>query len=151
MRETKQCGDVLRFCKVRPVKSPTRAHVGDAGVDFYVPDDFEGCWVQPQCDVLIPSGIKVEVPSGWALVMMSKSGIATKHRLLVGACVVDHGYEGEVHLHVVNAGGLPVHITPGMKLVQGVLLPVGLHQPAEVDAIRVGSARGDGGFGSTGL
>jgi len=95
------------------------------------------------------------VPSGWALIFHNKSGIASKLNLDVMACVVDHGYKGEVHLNVINNGTEPVVLKPGMKIVQGILLPVGLHTPIEVYSEDemwkdTDSNRGSGGFGSTG-
>ena len=50
----------LKFCKVADVKSPTRAHSTDAGIDFFVPNDFIETLLKPGCSILIPSGIKVE-------------------------------------------------------------------------------------------
>jgi dUTPase len=92
----------LRFCKIRDVESPSRAHQYDAGIDFYVPADYRADGIEPGHAKKIPSGIKADVAVGMALVAFNKSGVATKHGLQVGACVVDSGYEGEIHLHVMN-------------------------------------------------
>ena len=77
----------LYFCKVRDVKSPVKAHPFDAGFDFFIPNDFGRRILPPGADILIPSGIKVDVPEGYALIAMNKSGIATKQKLRTGACV----------------------------------------------------------------
>lgn len=142
----------LKFCKVRDVRSPARANVADAGIDFFVPNDFNEIELSHGEHVCIPSGIKVDVPQGWALVMMNKSGIATKRRLLVGACVIDHGYDQEVHLHLISNGNEKIMIKPGDKIVQGVMLQVGLHmtvesEPSEMWVDKIGNR--EGGFGST--
>lgn len=150
---------VLRFARVRDVKAPQRAHETDAGIDFFVPDDWRpgiaecSKIISPGESALIPSGVHVDVPRGWALIFFNKSGVASKKQLDVLACVVDCGYHGEVHLNVVNNGSTPQTITAGDKLLQGVLLPVGQHATVEEtldNLYKEATARGAGGFGSTG-
>lgn len=144
----------LKFCKIKNVKSPIRAHSTDAGIDFFIPDDFTSTSIAPGHSVLIPSGIKVDVPVGWALIFENKSGIASKKSLLVGASVVDHGYQGEVHINIHNVGHDVVVIEGGDKIIQGVMYEVGGHMPDETAEDKMWqdtkSERGDGGFGSTG-
>ena len=68
-------------------------------------------------------------------------------------CVVDNGYFGEIHINLINTSNHDIEISEGEKIVQGILLPVGDHQPEEVDDIMKhteNSARGEGGFGSSG-
>jgi len=160
---------ILRYTKVRAgAYAPIRANPGDAGIDFFVP---EHTWekpkgrgkgmiqLEPGARVLIPTGIKLEVPAGYALIFFNKSGITTKYGLVVGACVVDHGYQGEVHLHMINSNKEnPVYLEDGDKLAQGVLLPIGLHTLVESsldemysDERMIEGNRGEGGFGSTGV
>lgn len=55
--------------------------------------------------------------------MFNKSGVATKRQLQVGDCVVDEDYQGEIHLHAMNVGKEVVTLKPGMKLVQGLVVP----------------------------
>jgi dUTP pyrophosphatase len=147
--------EVLKFSKVRDVKSPARSHES-AGIDFYIPNDWNGGKSEmlfPSKDVLIPSGIRVNVPPGFALIAFNKSGVATKLKLMAGACVVDHGYEGELFLHLINCGTESVSLEPGMKILQFVLLPIGMLAPTEVELDELypqKSSRGEGGFGSTG-
>lgn len=145
---------------------PKRANPGDAGIDFFVPkhtwkhaDNPGICQLEPGARILIPSGVKMDIPAGWAMVFFNKSGIATKYGLVVGAQVVDHGYQGEIHINVINTNNEnPVYIDEGDKLVQGVLIPVGLHPLVEVpleemflEEEMIPSTRGDGGFGHTGM
>ena len=77
-----------------------------------------------------------------------------KKGLMVGACVVDSDYQGEIHLHLINASNKTVTILPGDKLVQFLLVPVN-HCEVEVvenheDLFDRETTRGSGGFGSTG-
>ena len=144
----------LMFTKTRPVKSPTRGTVQSAGIDFYVPEDFVSQTIKPEGDILIPSGIRVRVPQGYALIAFNKSGISTKKKLIAGACVVDEDYTGEVHLHLINAGNGTVTINPGDKILQFILLPVNYADTMELTHDEYEShgetERGSGGFGSTG-
>jgi dUTP pyrophosphatase len=142
----------MKIKLVRKVKAPNRGTSVSAGLDFYVPDDFKATKVWPGKAVLIPAGIKAQVPEGHALIAFNKSGIATKEGLIVGACVVDEDYEGEIHIHMMNAGDKVVDIIPGQKLVQFVLVPVNYQNIEIVNELpKRQSERGSGGFGSTGL
>lgn len=174
--------EVLKYVKIRKVKSPSRAHSIDAGIDFYVPEDINAdvfnakslitgqypsyeiddnsnitkFYLMPGQSALIPSGIKLCVPEGYALVFTNKSGIASKKHLVVGASTVDCGYEGECHLNIHNIGTETVEVSAGDKIVQGILFKIGLHQPLECateDEVfgSSRSSRGEGGFGSSGV
>tara|TARA_B110000858_G_C17756301_1_gene452288 strand:- start:130 stop:567 length:438 start_codon:yes stop_codon:yes gene_type:complete len=143
----------MKYTKIRDVKSPTRANATDAGIDFFVPNDFIFAYLKPGASLIIPSGIKVNCPEGYALIAFNKSGIATKKTLHVGACVVDHGYQGELHLNLTNVGFEDQTIEAGDKIVQFVLLPLGPSDVKEVDEkdlYEAVSDRGEGGFGSSG-
>lgn len=145
----------LKYAKVRDVKDPTRANPGDAGLDFFVPDGPEPIRIEAGGRVNLPSGIKVEVPFGFALVFFNKSGVAAKKGLLTGACIVDHGYKGEVHLNLINPGVDAVYLSPGDKAIQALLLPVILPSLLQVFEeelyadVMLAGARGAGAFGST--
>ena len=143
----------LEFIKTGDVKTPTKAHMTDAGLDFFVPNDFEPLSLWPGMDVRIDSYIKIDVPAGWSIVFFNKSGIATNMKLIVGAQVIDSGYRGNVHIHVFNAGVELVKIMPGQKIVQGLLLQVPTVELIETTTFSAdpSSERGDGGFGSTGV
>lgn len=151
----------MKIIKTRDVKTPTRGTEGSAGIDFYVPEKVDenapgnGNYydLRPGQHVNIPSGIKAKVPENYALVAFNKSGRAIQG-LQVGACVVDSDYQGEIHLHVRNAGQNHVIIRPGDKLVQFLLLPVS-HEGVEVvkteeELYSKKTVRGESGFGSTG-
>lgn len=144
----------LKFTKTKDVKNPIRAHETDAGIDFFVPNDFEDVELKPGEDVLINSGIKVIVPKGYALIFKEKSGVATKKKLTVGASVVDSDYRGVVHLHLFNNGTVNQTISAGDKIVQGIVVPVSLcdlEEVSEDEYSKDETARGEGGFGSSGV
>ena len=146
----------LRLAKVRDVKTPIRGTEGSAGIDFFVPNDYPMhlCSIEPGERYFIPSGIKANVPEGYALIAFNKSGVALKKGLMVGACVVDSDYQGEIHLHLVNTSYKAVTIEPGEKLTQFLLIPVD-HSIVQVvdpnDLFEEETDRGAGGFGSTGV
>jgi len=144
----------MKITKIRDVKTPNRANSTDAGIDFFIPNDYVGdTEIFPGRSCLIPSGVKVNVPEGYALIAFNKSGIAVKKSLHVGACVVDCGYQGEVHLNLTNVGESPVYIKPGDKIVQFVLLPLGdpsIEIVEENNLYESISTRGEGKFGSSG-
>ena len=149
----------LRVYKIREAaKLPIRAHAADAGIDlFYCPDKKHALYgtnycVHPSESKIVPTGIKVEVPYGFMLEIKNKSSVAAKKQLLVGACVVDSGYDGEVFVNLHNVGSESRTIQPGQKIAQGVLIPV---EPCVVvecgtDTLNENSTRGAGALGSTG-
>jgi dUTP pyrophosphatase len=142
----------MKISKVRNVKTPTRGTDRSAGIDFYVPED-QDCLLLAGESCLIPSGIKANVPKGYALIAFNKSGVAVKKNLHVGACVVDEDYQGEIHINLTNVGTNPVTMQSGEKIVQFVLLPVFYDDVEEVSVESLyenETARGSGGFGSTG-
>jgi dUTP pyrophosphatase len=145
----------MKFYKTRKVKSPLRGTPQSAGIDFFIPDDFETVYLQPNHSILIPAGIKVRLPEGYALVANNKSGIASKKQLLVGAAVVDWDYMGEIHINLHNVGTEDQMLQAGDKIVQFLLEKQNYIIPEEVSSEEelfenMESERGEGGFGSTG-
>lgn len=162
---------IMKIATVRNVKVPTRGTEKSAGLDFYVPNDFPLSIVHPSCDILIPSGIIANIPEGYMLMAADKSGIASSlsaknycgmqvkadaqdTSVIVGAKICDEDYQGEIHMHIINCGYKPFRITPGMKLVQFILVPI-LYADIEVvdknDLFESTTERGSGGFSSTGI
>ena len=149
----------LRVYKIREnAKLPVRAHAADAGIDlFYCPDKRHSMYgmdycVHPSESKIVPTGIKVEVPYGYMLEIKNKSSVAAKKQLLVGACVVDSGYNGEVFVNLHNVGAATRILTPGQKIAQAVMIPV---EPCVVtewktDTLNENSIRGEGALGSMG-
>ena len=70
----------MKIAKIRNVKTPRRGTEGSAGIDFFVPDDYPQnlCSIRPGERFFIPSGIKANVPTGYALIAFNKSGVALK-------------------------------------------------------------------------
>ena len=151
----------LKVYKIRSEATlPFRAHLTDAGMDlYYCPNadkklyDEDGCfYIPPRSSRLLSTGIKMEVPYGHMLEIKNKSGIAFKRQLLVGACVVDPGYNGEIYVNLHNIGHETQAIYSGDKIAQAVLIPI-IHCGIEEvfkDDLNQKTVRGTGGFGSTG-
>ena len=175
----------IQFTKIRDVKSPARANSHDAGTDFFVPnysqqfledliiknrnnklgyiidkDDANNFVLR----IVIPSGEQVNIPSGIKVNIFdkgtyleanNKSGIASKYHLVIGACVVDADYQGEVHLNMINTGNTDIEIVSGMKIVQFIhkyYIDTDWEEISidEYNNLEV-SDRGAGGFGSSGV
>jgi len=147
----------LKVYRIRnTAKLPDRAHDNDAGMDlFYCPEDPGLSLVIPKgASALLQTGVKIGVPSGHMLQVMNKSGIATKRQLVVGACVVDSGYNGEIFVNLQNIGPKTQLVEPGQKIAQAVLVPVIIPKLEEIsqDAVyESATSRDTGGFGSTGV
>ncbi len=137
-------------------RAPYRAHRADAGADvYYCHNPGSGqpdvCRIGPGASHVIPTGIRVEVPEGYMLEVKNKSGIASKRQLIVGACVIDSGYDGEVFVNLHNIGESEQQIRPGDRLAQLVLVPIESCDFVVTEgAINEHTVRGAGGFGSTG-
>ena len=107
--------------------------------------------IPPHQSILIPSGIKVQIPSGFVLIAFNKSGICTKTGLMIGAEVIDEDYQGEIHIHLINSSDKTVYLKPGDKATQFVLLPTFYLDLEEDNNIhQEATKRGERGFGSTG-
>lgn len=135
-------------------KLPHRAHSTDAGMDFfYCPGEATLTGIEPGQSVLLPTGIKMEVPSGYMLQIMNKSGIASKRSLVTGACVVDEGYTGEIFVNLHNIGNKTNFVESGEKIAQGVFVKIEkplLLQIEDDNIYGEVTARGSGALGSTG-
>jgi dUTP pyrophosphatase len=129
------------------IKAPSRAHDTDAGIDVYSP---ESVTIPPNGDCKINLQLKTEFTPGFALIFKEKSGVATKKKLVLGACVVDSSYRGDLIVHLINTSTSEVTIEKGDKITQFVVVPVWSGQPEIVQEIDENTERGAGGFGSTG-
>jgi dUTP pyrophosphatase len=100
----------------------------------------------------VPTGLAVALPPGHELQVRPRSGLALKHGLLVANSpgTVDEDYRGEIKVILLNAGTEPFRVERGMRLAQGVLAPVTRIRWQEVESLDE-TARGQGGFGSTGV
>jgi len=144
---------IVKFVKVsKEAKAPVRAHATDAGMDFFYCGDAQ-IRIDLGGSALIPTGIRMEVPSGYMLEMKNKSGIASRRSLHVGACVVDRGYTGEIFVNLHNVGLETQCIESGEKVAQGVFVRIADYvELLESDSLYADdlTSRGDGALGSTG-
>ena len=118
---------ILEYSFTHPnVIPPTRANPSDAGLDiFFSPlDTNEVIELAPGQSCLLQTGLRVGVPHAHMLQIMNRSSVASKRSLLVGACVVDSGYDGEVFVNLHNVGTSIQRIERGQKIAQAVLIPV---------------------------
>ena len=140
----------LPFRRLRDDASlPSAQHPGDAGMDLRAA---EGTKVEPGQRVMVPTGVAVAIPDGYAGLVLPRSGLATKHGLTLANApgLIDAGYRGEVVVAVVNLDREePVVIEQGDRIAQLVVVEVPDVEPRWVDALPA-SKRGSGGFGSTG-
>ena len=137
---------------------PVRANPSDAGLDLkYNPEGEQPVSIEPGQSMILGTGLKFGVPHGYMIQIMNRSGNAAKKQLMVGACVVDSGYDGEVFVNLHNIGSKPQTINPGDKIAQAVVIPVVPVRFLETkndnlydwSPITI-SGRGDGALGSTG-
>ncbi|MEO9827404.1 MAG: dUTP diphosphatase [Paracoccaceae bacterium] len=137
------------------VPLPAYETVGAAGADlranFPTQMREEGITLAPGARALVPTGLAVEIPQGFEIQIRPRSGLALKEGLaLVNAPgTVDSDYRGPLGVIVINLGHDPIHIQHGQRIAQAVVAPVVLARFEIVDALGE-SARGSGGFGSTG-
>jgi dUTP pyrophosphatase len=130
-------------------KLPTRAHAGDAGLDLHAA---ERAMLGPGERAAVATGIAVEIPPGHAGLVLPRSGTAARHGIaLVNAPgLIDAGYRGEVKVLLLNTDRAePFEIEPGDRIGQLLVVPFTHVEPVEATELAA-SARGEGGFGSSG-
>tara|TARA_Y100000034_G_scaffold65237_1_gene78887 strand:- start:285 stop:749 length:465 start_codon:yes stop_codon:yes gene_type:complete len=119
---------ILQYHMLRGAEfPPVRANPSDAGLDLrWTPSEAAESLlkVEPGESVLVPTGCTFGIPHGYMMEIKNKSSIAFKRQLLVGACVVDSGYEGEVFVNLHNVGTKTQILEPGDKVAQAVIIPV---------------------------
>ena len=127
---------------------PSYAHPGDAGLDLF---SVEETAIDAGESKLIKTGISLELPAGTEGQVRPRSGLALKHQitLLNSPGTIDEGYRGEVGIIVINHGKEAFAVTKGMKLAQLLVKPVLRVEVEEIEELS-DTARGTGGFGSTG-
>jgi len=130
-------------------KLPTRAHEGDAGLDLHA---CEAAHIGPGERWSVGTGVAVEIPEGHAGLVLPRSGLAKRHgiALVNSPGLIDAGYRGEVRVLLLNTDPAETfRVEAGDRIAQLVIAPVALAEPVAVEALS-DSARGDGGFGSSG-
>ena len=130
------------------IRLPRRATKGSAGYDFFAPESFT---LVPHETILIPTGIRVMIEDGWVLQLYPRSGLGFRHRLQLDNTVgvIDSDYRGEIMVGLQNSGKEDYVIQPADRIAQLMIAPVIQAQVELVDELDE-TARGAGGFGSTG-
>lgn len=129
-------------------KLPVYAHPTDAGADIYSVEDVK---INPGDTKIIHTGIKVAIPTGYAIFIYPRSGLSlnTNLRIANSVGVVDSDYRGEVGVIMTNIGKAATEtIKKGDKIAQMVITPVPMIKWAETNNLE-DTERGEGGFGST--
>ena len=128
---------------------PERAHPGDAGADLFAAADVE---LAPGQRAVVPTGVAIALPDGYAAFLHPRSGLASRYGVTIvnAPGTVDAGYRGEIRVTLLNTDAAqPVRLGRGDRIAQLVVQRVAVPVFHEVERLP-GSARGDGGFGSTG-
>jgi dUTP pyrophosphatase len=128
---------------------PSRAHADDAGLDLCAIEDAR---LGPGQRASIATGIAIEIDPGHAALILPRSGLAVRHGISVvnAPGLIDAGYRGELRVLLLNndpAETFTVH--PGDRIAQLVVIAISTEDPIEVTEL-TDSARGVGGFGSSG-
>lgn len=127
---------------------PQRAHLGDAGRDLKAA---ENTYLSPRMGGMVGTGVKVAVPHGHVGLVFERSSLHRRGLTLENKVgVIDPGYEGEIMLALRNVGDEGVLIEQGERLAQIMVVPLATHVWRRVPTLPGHSARGEGGFGSTG-
>ena len=143
----------LTYEKIHPnAVDPIYNYPSDSGFDLHSTEKLS---VPPLNRMLVSTGLKLSIPTGYEIQIRSKSGLALKQGLMVlnSPGTVDQGYTGEIKVILFNTNTTNYEINIGDKIAQAVLCPVMCGEV--VDLINVEKVddgeRGDKGFGSTGI
>ncbi|MEM1167263.1 MAG: dUTP diphosphatase [Planctomycetota bacterium] len=146
-------GPLLRFKRLRAeCEVPVYQSDGAAGLDLHAcPEDAQPVEISPGAIVRIPCGFAMSLPHGFEAQVRPRSGLASKHGVTLPNApgTIDCDYRGEVIVPLINLGGASFVVDPGMRIAQMVIARVEHAVVAEVEELD-DTARGAGGFGSTG-
>jgi dUTP pyrophosphatase len=136
------------------VALPDYASAGAAGADLranFAPEDRGGVRLAPGARVLVPTGLRVAIPEGYEMQIRPRSGLALKHGVTLANTpgTIDSDYRGPLGVIVINLGDATFEIAHGARIAQAVIAPV-LSARYRVVTSLSDTARGAGGFGSTG-
>lgn len=166
----------MKIARMYDVKLPSRGTEKSAGLDFYIPErtnafikDFQeknpstdpvqcqltpdSIWISPHGKVMIPLGIKVEVPKNRALIAFNKTGVSWLNTVDGLSAVIDEDYQGMLFLTLVNYSAIPSYLHYGQKVIQLLTVPIEYTSVEEVlpsEIHQQPTKRGDGALGSTG-
>jgi dUTP pyrophosphatase len=144
---------IRRLANGEGLPLPAYASDGAAGLDLYAAlPAGQKLVLEPGARDLISTGIQIALPEGYEAQLRPRSGLAVEYGVTVlnAPGTIDSDYRGEVKALLINHGGQPFEITRGMRIAQLVIAPVTRALPVETDDLGE-TARGAGGFGSTGI
>ncbi len=137
----------LLFKRLHPAaRLPTRGSARAAGLDLYAA---EGLTIPAGGRAAVRTGLAAAIPAGFYGRVAPRSGLAVRHGIDVLAGVIDSDYRGEILCALVNHGGEPFEVEPGARVAQLVVEAIATPEPAWAEDLTE-TARGAGGFGSTG-
>lgn len=137
----------LHFKRLHPdARLPTRGSAHAAGLDLY---SLERVTLAPGGRAAVRTGLAVAIPEGFYGRVAPRSGLAVRHGLDVLAGVIDSDYRGEILCALVNLGSEPFEVAPGARVAQLIVEAIALPEPGWAEDLEE-TARGAGGFGSTG-
>jgi len=140
----------LAVTRLRPAAAlPSRAHEGDAGLDLTTCERVE---LRPGERAVVPTGVAIALPEGFAGFVQPRSGLAARHGVTIVNTpgLIDSGYRGELRVVLLNTDRERTFVAePGDRIAQLVVLAVPDVQLIEVEELPA-SVRGAAGFGSTG-
>lgn len=142
--------DVVRLPHGEGLPLPAYATDGAAGMDLLAAV-MSPVAIPPGGRMLVPTGLRIAIPPGYELQVRPRSGLALKNGVVLpnSPGTIDEDYRGELGVIVMNAGDAPFTVERGMRIAQAVIAPVVRAAWREV-AVLPETARGSGGFGSTG-
>lgn len=144
---------VQRLAHAADLPLPRYETAGAAGMDLVAANPADAPIVlQPMQRILVPTGLVLQLESGFEAQVRPRSGLAFKHGVTVlnAPGTIDADYRGEVQVLLVNLGSEPFTIVRGMRIAQMVIAPVTVVEPIEVERVDE-TGRAAAGFGSTGL
>ena len=128
---------------------PAYAHPGDAGADLV---STEALRLEPGQRALVGTGVRIVLPDGYVAFVVPRSGLAARHGITIvnSPGTVDAGYRGEIKVSLLNTDASQAYdVAVGDRIAQLIIMPVPRVRFVAVDELP-DSARGEGGFGSTG-
>lgn len=137
---------IKRMEKAEGIKLPNFFHEGDVGCDLRAAESVN---LQPGKITAVDTGLKMQIPDGYAGLIWEKSGLAFKHAIKTAGGVIDSGYRGEVRVALLNMGEDNYSVDRGDKIAQMLVQKAAKPDVVEVDDLEE-TSRGEDGFGSTG-
>jgi dUTP pyrophosphatase len=140
----------IRIQRIHPLAIlPDYAHgpAEDSGMDLHAVED---ATLEPGVPRLVPTGLTIEVPSGYEAQVRPRSGLALKHAITIPNApgTIDPGYRGELRVILLNLGRDPYTVHSGDRIAQVIVAKYEAVEWLEGDL--ADSTRGEGGFGSSG-